>query len=303
MLRRRRHINADPDGSRLRAGLLATASALREVAGILEERVLWPVADRLGPALDALRWQLERVAWAVERRLIWPLRERGASWGPLRRASGAGALAAVAMGALALGAVLVPGERGKREQPSNPAPVAVVADSAAPAPEEPEGPVLKGVAPRFGVAGGSSVRASTDGGTGGLTAEAGGGPGEAGDGGTVAGASSRKRVHAGPAAMRVARRFAEAFVLYEVGERPARAAAVFAETATPRLATALAERPPRQPAAGRAPQARVLNLVPGPRSGRTYTVSASLLRVGALSELRLNVRKVDGSWRVTDVRG
>jgi hypothetical protein len=103
--------------------------------------------------------------------------------------------------------------------------------------------------------------------------------------------------------MKVARRFAEAFVFYEIGERQERAKVVFGETATPRLASALEERPPRQPESSKVPQARVLNLVPGPRRGKAFTVSVSLLRVGVTSELRLEMKKRDGAWLVTDVRG
>jgi hypothetical protein len=116
-------------------------------------------------------------------------------------------------------------------------------------------------------------------------------------------ASSRKAVSAGPQAMKVARRFADAFVFYEVGEDEERAREIFSETATPQLAAALAERPPRQPSSVEVPQARVLNLVPGPRNGRTYTVSASLLRIGTTSELRLEMKKKNGTWVITDVRG
>jgi hypothetical protein len=115
--------------------------------------------------------------------------------------------------------------------------------------------------------------------------------------------SSQEQVPAGPAAMRVARRFAEAFVFYEVGQKPERTQAIFEDTTSPRLATALEQRPPRQPAGVDVPQARVLNLVPGPRSGRTYSVSASLLRLGTTSELRLSIEKKNGTWVVTDVRG
>jgi hypothetical protein len=115
--------------------------------------------------------------------------------------------------------------------------------------------------------------------------------------------SSTKPVPAGPAAMKVARRFSEAFVFYEVGERPQRAKAVFGETASAPLAEALGERPPRQPADAEVPKARVLNLVPGPRAGKAYTVSVSLLRVGLTSELRLELNRTNGQWVVTDVRG
>ena len=103
--------------------------------------------------------------------------------------------------------------------------------------------------------------------------------------------------------MKVARRFSEAFVFYEIGQRPARAKAVFGETATAELATALGERPPRLPADAKVPKARVVNLVPGPRAGKAYTVSVSLLRVGLTSELRLELSKKNGSWLITDVRG
>ena len=111
------------------------------------------------------------------------------------------------------------------------------------------------------------------------------------------------RSPAGPTAMKVARRFAEAFVFYEIGDKPARTEAIFDETTSRRLSTALEERPPRQPAGVDVPLARVLNLVPGPRSGSAYTVSASLLRLGVTSELRLEIEKVNGDWVVTDVRG
>jgi hypothetical protein len=103
--------------------------------------------------------------------------------------------------------------------------------------------------------------------------------------------------------MRVARRFAEAFVYYEIGKKPDRTEAVFDETTSARLATALEQRPPRQPAGIEVPQAKVLNLVPGPRSGSAYTVSVSLLRLGVTSELRLQIEEQNGDWVVTDVRG
>ena len=85
--------------------------------------------------------------------------------------------------------------------------------------------------------------------------------------------------------------------------RRRRSKVVFGETATPQLATALAERPPRLPADAKVPKARVVNLVPGPRAGKAYTVSVSLLRVGVTTELRLELGKKQGSWAVTDVRG
>ena len=119
----------------------------------------------------------------------------------------------------------------------------------------------------------------------------------------AAASSSSAAVPAGPEAMKVARRFAEAFVVYEVGEDQASARAAFETTATPELAGALAKRPPRLPEKVDIPQARVVNLVPGPRRGKAYSVSVSLLRVGVTSELRLELRRNPDGWLVTDVRG
>ena len=92
----------------------------------------------------------------------------------------------------------------------------------------------------------------------------------------------------------IARRFSEAFVFYEVGKWPERAKTIFDETASPQLAAALDERPPRLPADAEVPQARVVNLVSGPRRGKAYTMSVSLLRVGLTSELRLKLNKKTG---------
>jgi hypothetical protein len=167
-----------------------------------------------------------------------------------------------------------------------------------PLPVEEEGPVLRGAAPKFKPATEVEGVASAESGDASLAAA---GSVASAEGGAES--SSGRAVAAGPAAMKVARRFSEAFVFYEVGDRSARTEAVFAETTTPRLAAALEERPPRQPESVDVPRARVLNLVPGPRRGRTYTISASLLRVGLTSELRLELKKKNGVWRITDVRG
>jgi hypothetical protein len=277
---KRRQINADP-GGRIARFLLGIA--------------------------DIARWPLERVWWALERRLVWPLRERAAGWAPQGRASGAGALAAIAVACL-VGAFWLTRGEAPREEVAEPARVAIAPPSSPPADRSQE-PQLQGAPPTFDVAPGVRV-ASPEGGD----ADEGSAPRAATDEEAeaqpgadtpevAATSSSAKPVPAGPAAMKVARRFAEAFVYYEVGERPARAKTVFGETATPQLAEALAERPPRQPQSGEVPQARVVNLVAGPRAGRAYTVSVSLLRVGLTSELRLEMQKLSGDWVITDVRG
>ncbi|MGZ8665789.1 MAG: hypothetical protein ACXWZM_01615 [Solirubrobacterales bacterium] len=126
----------------------------------------------------------------------------------------------------------------------------------------------------------------------------------------AAGSGSSGRDGADPAkpakvrpALKVAHRFAGAFVSYEVGKNSPRVRKVFRKTATQPLAESLAKRPPRQPASVEVPRARVLNVVPGPRRGGSVSVSVSLLRVGATSELRLEVQQVQDKWLVSDVRG
>lgn len=272
---RRRHINGDPRGRTARFAL---------------------------GAADLVRWPFERLYWAVEERVVWPLRERTAGWSPPGHVIGAAGLATVAVAAILTGAFLLSGD----DPTSEPAATPIAATVPAPQPdqaEEPTEPELKGAPPSFGVGEGVGVTEPTAA----EEAEAGesvetGGDVPAGEA-AAATSSSAKPVPAGPAAMKVARRFAEAFVFYEVGERPARAATVFGETTTPQLAEALAERPPRQPQSTEVPQARVVNLVPGPRAGKAYTVSVSLLRVGLTSELRLEMQKTQGAWLITDVRG
>jgi hypothetical protein len=303
---RRRQINAEPGGRGSRPRLTALGNRARDAGGWFEEHLLWRLGDLLRGVAEVIRWPLERLVWTVERRLVWPLQERVAGRGAPLQPAGAGALAALAFGAAAIGAVAISGGGNERDTLPSAAPLAASAPAPA-AEEEPEGPALQGVPPKFGVGAGVGVEAAgdtaaaiaTDGSTpdAPVTSEAGS------DEETGATSSSQKPVPAGPAAMKVARRFSEAFVFYEVGEQPERALTVFAETATPRLATALAERPPRQPESTPVPKARVLNLVPGPRQGRVYTVSASLLRVGVTSELRLKMTMRKGAWLVTDVRG
>jgi hypothetical protein len=274
---RRRQINGDPRGR-----------SVRFFSGVA----------------DVVRWPFERAAWAVERRLLWPLRERFAGRSPTGRSVGAAALAGIAGAAVLAGTLFLPSSsNGPREQVAVPTRVAI----ATPEPKavEPSGGELQGVAPSF-EADGSSGALSADSAESEVEAESEDGEllaDEAAGSEEAATSSSKKPVPAGPAAMKVARRFSEAFVFYEIGERPARAKTVFGETATPQLAEALDERPPRQPADAAVPKARVLNLVPGPRAGKAYTVSVSLLRVGLTSELRLELNKKNGAWLVTDVRG
>jgi hypothetical protein len=260
---------------------------------------------------DAARWPFERLAWSLERRLLWPLQERLAGWNPGSRGAGVAALATIAACAVLAGVLLLPAGNGApSERSASATRVAVATPERQQQAERPAGPVLHGKAPDFAVAPGVGVSQASDGAAAELNAGAGSPPPPAAseeasqpEAGAATTSATEKPVPAGPAAMKVARRFSEAFVFYEIGERPAQAKAVFGETATPQLATALGERPPRLPADAEVPRARVVNLVPGPRAGRAYTVSVSLLRVGLTTELRLELNKKAGDWLVTDVRG
>jgi hypothetical protein len=106
------------------------------------------------------------------------------------------------------------------------------------------------------------------------------------------------------AAKQVARRFAEAFVVYEIGGIDTGVRKTFGQTSTKQLSRSLLHRPPRQPAGVEVPQAKVVNVVAGPSHGTTYSVSVSLLRVGVTSELRLELEQgVGKKWQVTNVLG
>jgi hypothetical protein len=106
------------------------------------------------------------------------------------------------------------------------------------------------------------------------------------------------------AAKRTARRFAQAFVAYEVGGVDGKVRKTFGQTSTKQLSNSLLRRPPRQPADVKVPKAKVVNVVAGPSKGSVYTVSVSLLRVGVTSELRLQLEQGPGkNWQVTNVLG
>lgn len=265
-------------------------SSLANAAFAVEERVLWGGAGVLRRAFDALKWPFERVAWAVERGLLWPLQERSGNWSAAVRIFSVAALALLAVGAGALGLELASdGSGGEPAAREVAAPVAAPVVTQVTKPKSlPAAPVLHGSKPDFD--------AEADAGTSAGSAEiAAGSPrapanstSEVATSGTAAAAAADEA--AGPAAIKVAHQFAGAFLLFETGRDTAKVRAVFSETATPQLAHSLLRRPPRLPAGVKVPKAKVLNVVPGPQHGDTYTLSVSLLRVGITSELRLNVQ-------------
>jgi hypothetical protein len=268
---------------------------------------VWGGADLLRGAFDVLRGPFERAAWAIERGVIWPLGERTAEWSTPVRAAAVGGVALLASGALAFGAIRATGG-GDDAAPVATAPVSAPVKAAAPtSAPEPADPVLQGAAPDFSPESGDAAAAKV--------ADADTVISSNPDAATESTASSSAAASSsavdgevkdpGPAAIEVARRFSGAFVLYETGSTDAKVRKAFAATATPQLTKALLRRPPRLPANVEVPKAKVLNVVPGPRKGDTFTLSAALLRVGITSELRIDVQrnKDSGKWLVTDVLG
>lgn len=308
---RRRQINAGRRAPRTRSLLARVAERTGDVALAARERLVWNGGARLRSISDIVRWPFERVTWAFERKLAWPLAERADGMGVPLRGAGVAALALIAAGIGVLGLTWASSGGGTttaEKGPRSPAVAAVVRstpETASPA------PALQGAAPDFTA---SANHKSSAGDTGspavkeaGETAGA-GAPVDATTAFSTASASSStaaKAVPAGPAAMKVARRFAGAFVLYETGRANSGVRTAFGETASPRLARALLRRPPRLPANVKVPKAKVVNIVPGPRHGSTHTLSVSLLRVGVTSELRIDVTQDEksGEWQVTDVLG
>jgi hypothetical protein len=308
---RRRQINAGRRAPRTRSLFARAGERARDAGLAVRERVVWKGGERLRSASDVLRWPFERIAWAFERRLAWPVAERAGGLGAPLRGAGVAAAALMAVGAGVLGlAWAASGGSTSSEQAARAPTVAAVVRSA-PKPAE-TAPALQGATPDFTPEAGGEAPAADPGSPAGEETGEATGSGEPVDAATTfstASASSSsataKTVPAGPAAMKVARRFAGAFVLYETGRSDAGVRTAFGETASPQLARALLQRPPRLPANVKVPKAKVVNIVPGPRHGGTHTLSVSLLRVGVTSELRIDVKRDEksGDWQVTDVLG
>ncbi|HEX5989254.1 MAG TPA: hypothetical protein VFY75_03445 [Solirubrobacterales bacterium] len=262
----------------------------------------------------------EDLSLALRDRVIWPLEDQFRALSDAGRAAVAGG-AAVLVLALGIGGYALVSSGG-----NEPAPAAkVVAATPEPAPSpkpapkpEPE-PTLQGATPVFKAPAeqdSSKVSGSQpieEGATASAAAKTGNAATDtissnpAAPAATASAATARVTVDgppAGPAAIAVARKFADAFVVYETGGKEAAVRRAFKATAVPEVTQALMQRPPRQPAGVEVPKAKVLNVVPAPSHDRIYPVSVSLLRVGATSELRLEMEQLKNKqWRVTNVLG
>ena len=265
---------------------------------------------------------LEDLSLALRDRLLWPLEDRFLSLGDGARAAVAGGAVVLAL-AIGIGGYSLASSGGGEGTT-----VAPVAATVAPAPEpapvkaEPKqeaAATLQGATPVFKPPkddGDASASAEPTASEPPATAGASNTGNAATDtissspSATAARASTATATEtvdgppAGPAAIAVARKFADAFVVYETGGEESEVRQAFKATATPDLTKALLRRPPRQPAGVEVPKAKVLNIVPAPSHDRIYPVSVSLLRVGVTSELRLEMEQLKNKdWRVVNVLG
>lgn len=290
----------------------------------VEEQVLWRLADALRALAELIRRGCEGVAWALRRRILWPLQDRVPALDRPGAGPALGLVAVLVLGAGAL-ALALGSSGGSQPQPQPLAAVGATTPEPSPAPATP-GPEperrLHGVAPSFEPAaprrsGGGKAKEKpqrdgidrvegrrpeapvSDPASETISSSPGAGASRAG-----ASAATVSGPPAGPAAIAVARRFADAFVVYETGGEKEEVRRALKRTATPELTRSLLRRPPRLPEGVEVPRAKVVNVVAGPSSGGIYPVSVSLLRVGTTSELRLDMQKLKGAgWRVTNVLG
>ena len=265
---------------------------------------------------------LEDLSLALREHLLWPLQDRIFVLGNTGRAVVAGGAAVLALGIGVGGYSLLSSDGSEPSVDARqvavavePAPAPVVAK---PEPKPEPAPKLQGATPVFKasedeqpshVEGSEAVEAApaaTASNTGNAATDTISSSPAAEPAGASASASTAAvdGPPAGPAAVAVARKFAQAFVVYETGGDKDVVRKAFAATATPELTKALMRRPPRQPAGAKVPKAKVLNVVPAPSHDRVYPLSVSLLRVGATSELRLELEQLKNKdWRVVNVLG
>ncbi|HEX6205311.1 MAG TPA: hypothetical protein VFZ29_05835 [Solirubrobacterales bacterium] len=262
---------------------------------------------------------LEDLSLAVRDNFVWPLEDHFRALSDAGRAMVAGGAVVLALG-LAVGGYSLISSGG--DEPAPAAQVVAVPPKpepvAKPAPKPEPEPTLQGAAPVFEAPAeqdASKVSDSQPLEEEGATASTAGRTGNASTdtissrpaAPAAASASASNAVDgppAGPGAIAVARKFADAFVVYETGGEESAVRKAFKATAVPEVTQALMQRPPRQPAGVEVPKAKVLNVVPAPSHDRIYPVSVSLLRVGATSELRLEMEQLkDKQWRVTNVLG
>lgn len=304
------------------SALEAVTWPARRAGWAIERYVIWPLGDALRHLADVVTWPFERLAWAFRSRVAWPVQDE--LTGRSRPIHAAIALSVVGLALAAAGAGAITGNGGgnggDRAPSSSPALAlaAPIADSAPAIPPSelssrkvvPAAPVLHGVAPSFKVSDAKPKAAAADPSPDSSSTLIAKTAPDVPPGTQPAGATDAKAGAKTPSpatikpALDVSKQFADAFVLYEVGKSDTGVSKTFKKTAAKPLVRALKKRPPRLPDGVKVPKARVLNVVPGPRHGSSLSVSVALVRLGASSELRLELRHdAKTGWLVSDVRG
>jgi hypothetical protein len=294
------------------ASAYSRRSAVADSIWSAQDRVRSGLPGVFGSIVDAVEWPFERISYALRKKLIWPLEDRAETAAAPIRALSFAVVVVLAAGAGVAGLVWAAPDGSHNTAP---APIAVTSapvTQAKAAPEKPAAPTLHGAPPVFKpvqtqpaseVDPAKAIVKSTP------TESSAKSTSSPATTSTATSSGSAKVVTvdgppAGPRAISVARDFAGAFVLYETGSSDSGVRQDFGATATPALAKALLRRPPRLPANVKVPKAKVVNVVPAPSHGDVYPVSVSLLRVGATSELRLEMEQLKGDgWRVINVLG
>jgi hypothetical protein len=226
----------------------------------------WTIREAAWGLEEKVLWRgTDRLRRLIQTRITWPLSDALRERSARTRALVAAAVAAAAVAGAAGGVLTAAGHPAAQRAAPPPATVAA-------APASSQAVALQGVTPQFQ-------------------------PGHS----APAPPQPPAKTSAPPA--QVAWQFAQAFVAYEVGRSSKKTDAAFAETATKQLSKSLAADPPRLPASAKVPQARVLNVVLGTPAKNQVTASVSLVRLRAISEVRLTLTKTGDAWRVAQVLG
>jgi hypothetical protein len=239
--------------------------SIREAVWGVEERVLWRGSDATRDAMSRVGRHMLPLQRLIQTRLTWPVADALSGRGRMTRAAIAAGAATLAIAAAAGGAI------SATDHPSSHPSAPVVASAAAGA-QGGHLTALQGVAPHI-------------------------------ESGHAAPAPPQPPTKTSAPPAQVAWQFSQAFVGYEVGKSSKKIDSAFAATATKPLAKSLAKDPPRLPSNGKVPQARVLNVVLGAAGKEQVTASVSLVRLRAISEVRLTLSKTNDQWRVAQVLG
>ena len=251
---------------RLRVQAEDAGWTIREAAWGVEEKVLWRGSDATRNALERAGHSLLPLQRLIQTRLTWPVEDALSRHSRHTRVAIAAGAATLAIAAAAGGAM------SAADHPASDHGSQAIAASVTAGPHSAHLTTLQGVIPQI-------------------------------QSGHAAPAPVQPPTKSSAPPTQVAWQFAQAFVGYEVGKSTRKTGATFVATATKPLQKSLAADPPRLPSSGRVPQARVLNVVLGPAAKNQVTASVSLVRLRAISEVRLTLTKTGDEWRVAQVLG